>query len=85
MCDANSIITQMTLADMGALADRHGHHRGIKKGAGRACGMCSKGSVMIEKKTSWLDAQLIKGKLIAWRIALAAVFFFLKQTIRCLD
>ena len=47
--------------------------------------MCSEGSVMIEKKTSWLDAPLLKGKLIAWRIALAAVFFFLKQTIRCLD
>jgi hypothetical protein len=40
---------------------------------------------VIQNQECWLDAQLSKGKVIAWRIALAAVFFFFKQTIRCLD
>jgi hypothetical protein len=40
---------------------------------------------VIEKKESRLGVQLPKLKLVGRRIALAAVFFFFKQTIRCLD
>jgi hypothetical protein len=38
-----------------------------------------------EKKQSWLDVRLSKWKVIGWRIALAAIFFFFKETIRFLD
>jgi hypothetical protein len=39
----------------------------------------------IEKNDGWLDLKLSKLKLMGWRIALAAIFFFLKATIRSLD
>ena len=41
--------------------------------------------VSIEEKDGWLDPKLSKLKLVGWRIALAAIFFFLKATIRSLD
>ena len=40
---------------------------------------------MIEKNQSWLEVRLSKLKLIGGRIALAAIFFFFKETIRFLD
>ncbi|HYM06496.1 MAG TPA: hypothetical protein VEU11_08040 [Terriglobales bacterium] len=43
------------------------------------------GNIVIGKEKSRLGVQLSKLKLFTWRIALAAVFFFFKQTIRCLD
>ena len=44
-----------------------------------------KGDLVIEKKESRLGVQLAKLKLVGWRIALTAIFFFFKETIRCLD
>ena len=39
----------------------------------------------IEEKDDWLELKLSKLKLIGWRIALAAIFFVFKTTIRFLD
>ena len=43
-----------------------------------------KANVVVEKKC-WLEVQLSKLKVIGWQIALAAIFFVFKQTIRSLD
>jgi hypothetical protein len=40
---------------------------------------------VIENKQSRIDVQMSKWKVIGWRIALAAIFFFFKETIRFLD
>jgi hypothetical protein len=44
-----------------------------------------KASAVIAKKQCWLESQQSKLKIIGWRIALTAVFFFFKETIRFLD
>jgi hypothetical protein len=61
----------------------------FKKGehwvTGKACDLCSEGILVIETKKPRLGVVLSKWKLVGWRIALTAVFFFLKETIRFLD
>ena len=39
----------------------------------------------IEEKDGWLELKLSKLKLMGWRVALAAIFFFFEVTIRSLD
>ena len=52
--------------------------------AGDALRLCLKANVVVEKKC-WLEVQLSKLKVIGWQIALTAIFFVFKQTIRSLD
>lgn len=48
------------------------------------CASALKANVVVEKKC-WLEVQLSKLKVIGWQIALTAIFFVFKQTIRSLD
>lgn len=72
----------------GTLADRQKLRQGLKGGildGGDGLASALKVDVVIQSRRCWLEVQLSRLQLAGRRVALTAIFFFLKQTIHRLD